>query len=71
VDPGYLEALHRSNVGIKWDAIEGIVENGIKLRTGEVVPLDVVIFGTGFSIVCHESWVACVVLIKHCRKLQI
>jgi hypothetical protein len=45
-----LGALKQPNVSIKWDAIEGIVKEGIKLETGEVVPLDVIIFGTGFSI---------------------
>lgn len=51
VDPGYLKSLHRPNVAVKWDAIKNVVENGIELKTGEVVPLDVIIFGTGFSIV--------------------
>ncbi|KAF8163481.1 hypothetical protein B0H34DRAFT_325080 [Crassisporium funariophilum] len=49
VDPGYLESLSRPNVSLKWDGIDSIVENGIKLKTGEVVPLDVIIFGTGYS----------------------
>jgi cation diffusion facilitator CzcD-associated flavoprotein CzcO len=60
VDPGYLEALHRPNVSLKWEAIEGIVENGIKVKTGEIVPLDIIIFGTGFSLVRHQPEVACV-----------
>jgi cation diffusion facilitator CzcD-associated flavoprotein CzcO len=60
VNPGYLEALHRPNVSLKWDAIEGVVENGIKVNTGEIVPLDIIIFGTGFSIVRHKTEVACV-----------
>lgn len=53
-DPGYLEALHRPNVSVKWDAIEGLVENGIKLRTGEIIPLDIIVFGTGFSIMSTD-----------------
>jgi cation diffusion facilitator CzcD-associated flavoprotein CzcO len=51
VDPGYLSSLHRPNVSLKWDTIEEIVEEGIKLKTGEVVPLDVIVFGTGYSFV--------------------
>ncbi|RDB21175.1 Baeyer-Villiger monooxygenase [Hypsizygus marmoreus] len=50
VDPGYLESLHRPNVSLRWDAIKGIVENGIELKTGEIVPLDVIIFGTGYCL---------------------
>ncbi|KAJ3877300.1 hypothetical protein F5051DRAFT_409021 [Lentinula edodes] len=50
VDPGYLECLNRPNVDITWNRIERIVENGIKLVTGEVVPLDVIIFATGYSV---------------------
>ncbi|KAJ3725816.1 hypothetical protein C8R42DRAFT_575595, partial [Lentinula raphanica] len=50
LNPGYLECLKRPNVNITWDRIERIVENGIKLSTGEIVPLDVIIFATGFSV---------------------
>ncbi|KAF9475842.1 FAD/NAD(P)-binding domain-containing protein [Pholiota conissans] len=50
VDPDYLESLNKPNVILTWDRIESIVENGIKLKTGEVVPLDVIIFGTGYSV---------------------
>ncbi|RXW18729.1 hypothetical protein EST38_g7127 [Candolleomyces aberdarensis] len=50
IDPGYLKALHRPNVSLRWDPIESIVEEGIKLKSGEVVPLDVIIFGTGYSL---------------------
>lgn len=51
-DPQYLKSLNRPNVSLKWDAIEAIVEDGIKLKTGAFVPLDVIIFGTGYSLVC-------------------
>ncbi|KAI9508293.1 hypothetical protein F5148DRAFT_1275811 [Russula earlei] len=50
VDPGYLECLHRANVTLSYDAIERIVPQGVQLKTGQVVPLDVLIFGTGFSL---------------------
>ncbi|KAI0306342.1 hypothetical protein B0F90DRAFT_1689116 [Multifurca ochricompacta] len=50
LDPGYLESLHRPNVTLNYDAIERIVSRGVQLKTGEIVPLDVLIFGTGFSL---------------------
>ncbi|XP_006457965.1 hypothetical protein AGABI2DRAFT_64702 [Agaricus bisporus var. bisporus H97] len=50
VDPDYLKSLHRPNVSLSWDGIEEIVEEGIKLKTGEVVALDIIIFGTGYSL---------------------
>lgn len=57
VDPKYLKSLHRPNVSLNWDGIEGIVEEGVKLKTGEVVPLDIIIFGTGYSLVrFHASF---------------
>ncbi|KAF9564392.1 FAD/NAD(P)-binding domain-containing protein [Agrocybe pediades] len=50
VDPGYLESLNQPNVSLRWDALDSIVENGIKMKTGEVIPLDVIIFSTGYSL---------------------
>jgi len=38
-------------VSLNWDGIEEVVEEGIKLKTGEVTPLDIIIFGTGYTIV--------------------
>jgi cation diffusion facilitator CzcD-associated flavoprotein CzcO len=59
-DPQYLQSLKRPNVNLKWDAIEAVVEDGIKLKTGVFIPLDVIIFGTGFALVCihmnHDSF---------------
>ncbi|KDQ61021.1 hypothetical protein JAAARDRAFT_32021 [Jaapia argillacea MUCL 33604] len=49
VDPGYLDCLNQENVNVIWEGIDSIVENGIKLKTGEIVPLDIIIFGTGYS----------------------
>ncbi|KAH9483680.1 Baeyer-Villiger monooxygenase [Psilocybe cubensis] len=48
VDPGYLSALKQPNVNIRWDAIDRIVEKGIQMKSGEFVPLDVIIFSTGY-----------------------
>ncbi|KAA1469509.1 FAD/NAD(P)-binding domain-containing protein [Dentipellis sp. KUC8613] len=50
VDPSYLASLHRPNVSLEWEAIESIVEDGLKLKSGTVVPVDVIVFGTGFSV---------------------
>jgi cation diffusion facilitator CzcD-associated flavoprotein CzcO len=54
LDPGYLDALKQQNVNLRWDRIDGIVEEGIRLTTGEVVPLDVIIYATGFTIYVSE-----------------
>lgn len=51
LDPGYLDCLHRPNVSVTFEPIKAIVEEGIKLKSGEVVPLDVIIFGTGYALV--------------------
>src|SRR6266849_1177370 len=56
LDPGYLESLHRPNVTLSYDAIKDIVPEGVRLETGEVVQLDVLILGTGFSLVRHTSY---------------
>jgi len=56
VDPGYLESLHRPNVALSYDAIKNIVPQGVRLETGEIVELDVLILGTGFSLVRHASY---------------
>ncbi|KAG7092585.1 hypothetical protein E1B28_008928 [Marasmius oreades] len=50
IDPGYLKALRQPNVEVKWDPIESVVPEGLRLRSGGVVPVDVIIFGTGFSV---------------------
>ena len=51
IDPGYLKALYRPNISINFDGIESLTEEGIKTATGEVIPLDVIILGTGFAFV--------------------
>jgi len=54
VDPGYLESLHKPNVGMCWEPIDAIVEDGIKLKSGAVLPLDVIVLGTGFELESSE-----------------
>ena len=36
---------------LTYEGIERVVPEGVQLKTGEIVPLDVLIFGTGFSLV--------------------
>ncbi|KAF4615529.1 hypothetical protein D9613_003507 [Agrocybe pediades] len=48
-DTGYTSALHRPNLDLNWDGIEKIVENGVVTKKGETIPLDVLIFATGFA----------------------
>ncbi|KAF8957769.1 hypothetical protein BDZ97DRAFT_84041 [Flammula alnicola] len=48
-DTNYLAALHRPNLDLNWDGIDTIVEDGILTKTGEHIPLDVLIFATGYA----------------------
>ncbi|KAH7912239.1 hypothetical protein BJ138DRAFT_814110 [Hygrophoropsis aurantiaca] len=54
VDPGYLAALHQPNVDLVWEGVAEIVENGVKLKNGEFIPLDIIILGTGFLLVTRD-----------------
>jgi cation diffusion facilitator CzcD-associated flavoprotein CzcO len=55
LDPGYLDCLHQPNVSLNWSPIESVVGEGIKLKNGDIVPLDVIIFATGYSLVKQIS----------------
>ncbi|CAG9993038.1 unnamed protein product [Clonostachys byssicola] len=46
---GYLESLVKPNVRLVTDHIEEVVPSGIKLKTGEIVEVDVLITATGFD----------------------
>ncbi|KAI5119486.1 hypothetical protein M0805_009510 [Coniferiporia weirii] len=50
VDPGFLKALHRSNVSLVWDDVDSIVNKGIITKNGKTVPLDVIVLATGFDL---------------------
>ncbi|THV01618.1 hypothetical protein K435DRAFT_793227 [Dendrothele bispora CBS 962.96] len=50
VDPDYLSSFHRPNVLLEDTPIAALVENGVKLQNGEVVPVDAVVFATGYSL---------------------
>lgn len=47
---GYLEALTKDNVRVVTDSIAEIVPDGVKLRSGEVIPVDTFVCATGFDI---------------------
>ena len=45
---GYLEALCRDNVDIKWDDIARISKKGISTRSGVEIEFDAIVCATGF-----------------------
>lgn len=47
--PGFLEAIIRDNVEMKWDDIESITPTGIKSKSGEERQYDVIVCATGFD----------------------
>lgn len=47
--PGFLEALIRDNVEMRWDDIESITLTGIRARSGEERQYDVIVCATGFD----------------------
>ncbi len=52
VDTEYFETFNRDNVrlvDVKADPIEAIVPEGIRLKSGEIVPLDIIVFATGYD----------------------
>lgn len=50
-DPGYLQCLNQPNVELVTDAIDTITAKGIKGKSGKEYDMDVLILGTGFSLV--------------------
>lgn len=51
LDSGYLADLNRPNMSLKFGGVAKITEEGIETKQGEQVPLDVIIFATGFTVV--------------------
>jgi cation diffusion facilitator CzcD-associated flavoprotein CzcO len=47
--PGYLEALVQDNVMFYADQMASVNANGIELKNGEQIDLDVIISATGFN----------------------
>lgn len=48
-DQGYLAALNRPNVQLTFEHIAHVEPDGIVTEAGEKVPVDVIIYGTGFK----------------------
>jgi len=55
LDPGYLDIIGQDNFSFEWDGIDSVVEDGIKLKTGAHIPLDVIVYGTGYSLASFTS----------------
>ncbi|KAK1826615.1 hypothetical protein QBC39DRAFT_268701 [Podospora conica] len=49
-DTGYLKALHRENVVLTDEPAVEVVENGVVLRSGELVEADVIVLANGFEM---------------------
>ncbi|KAH7245004.1 putative monooxygenase [Fusarium tricinctum] len=49
---GYLEAMNETNVRVVLDPIDSVVKEGIRLKTGKTILIDVLICATGFDL----SW---------------
>ena len=47
-DNGYLAALARDNVDLETSGIDCIVEDGIIIKGGRKIPVDAIVFATGF-----------------------
>ncbi len=47
--PGFLEALMRDNVDLRWDDIAKITEKGILTKSGEELEFDAIVCATGFD----------------------
>jgi len=47
---GYLQSLHNPNVRVFAEKVAEIVPEGLKLITGEVIPVDAIICATGFDV---------------------
>ncbi|OCH95145.1 FAD/NAD(P)-binding domain-containing protein [Obba rivulosa] len=48
METGYLASLHKPNMNVNWDGIDTLVEEGVRTKTGEIIPFDIIVLGTGF-----------------------
>lgn len=48
VSSEFYPTLQRDNVSLEADNIAEVLENGIRLKTGEIVELDIIVYATGF-----------------------
>ncbi|KAK0611210.1 hypothetical protein B0T14DRAFT_488027 [Immersiella caudata] len=49
-DSGYLEALHRENITLTEEKPAEVVENGVRMASGEVIEADVIVLANGFQM---------------------
>lgn len=54
--PGFLEALIKDNVEMRWDDLDRFTDKGIKIRSGEEREYDVVVCATGFDTSFQPSF---------------
>lgn len=47
-DPGYLDALHRKNVGLCTDRIAAVDSTGVTLNNGRHEDFDIIVYATGY-----------------------
>ncbi|TDL24856.1 FAD/NAD-binding domain-containing protein [Rickenella mellea] len=72
VDPGYLKSMKQPNVTVNFDGTEEIVSDGLVTTKGEKIPVDVIIYGTGYDLVpagIPIKGVGGVTLAEHFEKL--
>ncbi|TFK46752.1 FAD/NAD(P)-binding domain-containing protein [Heliocybe sulcata] len=50
VDVGYLDSLHRDNVEVNWNGFKEFYSDGVLTGAGEQIPVDAIIFATGFKV---------------------
>ncbi len=50
VDNGWFDSLNRDNVDLNVDGISHLVAEGVVTETGETIPIDVLVFATGFEV---------------------
>lgn len=51
MDANFTASLHRPNVQLKHDDISSVVPEGIRSKDGSVIPLDIIVYATGFQAV--------------------
>ena len=51
LDAGILESLRRPNVIVNWEGVDSITSSGITTKANIDVPLDIIVFCTGYKIV--------------------
>ncbi|TDL22845.1 FAD/NAD-binding domain-containing protein [Rickenella mellea] len=72
VDPGYLKSMNQPNVTLNFDGTGEIVSDGLVTTKGEKIPVDVIIYATGYDLLAAGipmKGVGGVTLTEHFEKL--